>query len=184
MKPTTGYPSQPFITRHEFEVVCPETTIIILEKCTKHRIKNLEKLRNLSLMRHGQATDATIQFFQQTKRGPQHKKPIIRLFANSKPASAFNEEQLTSILQSNSSLQLHELHAKDTSKGTKERVKMTATEEASLAVDEQNRRRCQKHYVLLPKTPKPQARDCHFIIEIKCNSSTEDSVFLPQIFCL
>jgi hypothetical protein len=135
MKPTTGYPSQPFVTRHEFEVVCPETTIIILEKCTKHRIRNPEKLQHLSAMRNGSATEATVRFFQQTKRGPQHKQPIIRLFANSIPASKFNEEQLTSILRSSSS-SLQKLYAKDTLKGTKDVVKMTATEEASLPVDE------------------------------------------------
>jgi hypothetical protein len=136
MKPTTGYPSQPFVTRSAFEAVCLETTIIILEKCTKHRIKNPEKLQHLGLMRHGQATDATIQFFQQTKRDPQHKKPIIRLFANSKPASTFNEERLASILRSNSALLLQHLHAKDTLKGTNDVVKMTATEEAFLPVDD------------------------------------------------
>ena len=136
MKPTTGYPSQPFITRSEFPALCPETTIIILEKCTKHRIKNPEKLQHLGLMRKGQATEATVQFFQKTKRDPQHKKTIIRLFANSRPASLFNEERLKSILQSNSTPIWHNLHAKDTLKGTNDVVKMTATEEASLPVDD------------------------------------------------
>jgi len=136
MKPTTGYPSQPFITRSEFAALCPETTIIILEKCTKHRIKNPEKLQHLGLMRKGQATEATLQFFQKTKLDPQHKKTIIRLFANSRPASTFNEERLKSILQSNSTLILQHLHAKDTLKGTNDVVKMTATEEASLPVDD------------------------------------------------
>jgi hypothetical protein len=134
-KPTPGYPSQPFVTRHEFEVVCPETTIIILEKCTKHRIKNPIKLQHLGLMRNGQATEATVQYFQQTTRDPKHKKPIIRLFANSKPAAAFNEERLTSILRSSSSF-VEILQAKDTLKVTKDVVKMTASEEASLPVDE------------------------------------------------
>jgi ATP-dependent exoDNAse (exonuclease V) alpha subunit len=87
-------------------------------------------------MRKGQATEATVQFFQKTKRDPQHKKPIIRLFANSKPASTFNEERLESILQSNSTLLVQHLHAKDTLKGTNDVVKMTATEEASLPVDD------------------------------------------------
>jgi hypothetical protein len=140
MKPTTGYPTQPFVTRHEFEVACPETTIIILEKCTKHRIKNPIKLQHLGLMRNGQATEATVQYFQQTTRDPQHKKPIIRLFANSKPASAFNEERLTSISRSgntgSSFVDILNLQAKDTLKGTKEKVKMTASEETSLPVDE------------------------------------------------
>ena len=135
MRPTQGYPSQPFITRNEFEVVCPETTVIILEKCTKHRIKNPKKLDQLGVMRHGQATEATVSFFQQTKCIYQQKKPIIRLFANSRPAATFNNDKLTSILKSNSS-DLQELHAKDTLKGTANKVRMTATEEASLPVDE------------------------------------------------
>jgi hypothetical protein len=52
MKASTGYPSQPFVTRDIFAAVCPETTIIVLDKCTKHRIKNPLKLHHLNLMRH------------------------------------------------------------------------------------------------------------------------------------
>jgi len=133
MKATVGYPSQPFIARDAFEVVCPETTIIVLEKCTNHRIKNPLKLHHLGLMRHGQATQATVDFFHQG-RIPPRTQPVIRLFSNSSPAAKFNDEKLTSITKKNPSA-LKKLHAKDNLKGTTTAVKMTTTEEASLPVD-------------------------------------------------
>jgi hypothetical protein len=133
-KATPGYPSQAFLTRQAFENVCPETQIIVLEKSTNHRIKNLTKLHHLGLMRLGKATEATVAFFKEV-RIPHRPHPVLRLFANSSPAAKFNDEKLTATIKSNPSAKLVQLFAKDTLKGTTTAAKMTDSEEHSLAAD-------------------------------------------------
>ena len=133
-KATPGYPSQAFLTRQAFENVCPETQIIVLEKSTNHRIKNLTKLHHLGLMRLGKATEATVAFFKEV-RIPHRPHPVLRLFANSLPAAKFNDEKLTATIKSNPSAKLVQLFAKDTLKGTTTAARMTDSEEHSLAAD-------------------------------------------------
>ena len=134
MKATTGYPSQPFLTRNQFQIVCPETQIIVLEKCLKLRIKNPIKLAHLARMRLGKATQETVNFFLQERITPQ-QQPVTRLFANTQPAARFNDDKLQEILNSNKQLQLEKLHANDTFKDSGTLAKMSFAEEASLPVD-------------------------------------------------
>jgi hypothetical protein len=126
MKATTGYPSQPFLTRNVFQTVCPETQIIVLEKSLKHRIK----LAHLDRMRLGQATEETVDFFLKEWIA-QQQQPVTRLFANKQPAAQFNDKKLQEILRSNTLLKLDQLHAIDTCKHSGKIVKMSYTEEAS-----------------------------------------------------
>jgi hypothetical protein len=135
MKATAGYPSQPFLTRNQFETVCPETRIIVLEKSLKHRIKNPIKLAHLDRMRLGQATQDTLNFFLQERIVQNQQQPVTRLFANTQPAARFNDDKLKEILISNKQLKLEQLHANDTSKDSGTLVKMSFTEEAQLPVD-------------------------------------------------
>jgi len=134
MKATAGYPAQPFLTRNQFQIVCPETQIIVLETCLKLRIKNTVKLAHLARMRLGQATQETVDFFLQERITTQ-QQPVTRLFANTQPAARFNDNKLQEILISNKNLKLEKLHANDTSKDSKTFVKMSFAEEASLPVD-------------------------------------------------
>ena len=133
-KATAGYPSQPFLTRHAFENVCPNTQIIVLEKSTNHRIKNTTKLHHLGLMRLGQATEATVAFFKQA-RITHRPRPVLRLFANVAPAAKFNDEKLAKTFASNPGATLVTLIAKDTLKGTTTKATMTDIEENSLPTD-------------------------------------------------
>ena len=133
-KATPGYPSQAFLTRQAFENVCPETQIIVLEKSTNHRIKNLTKLHHLGLMRLGKATESTVAFFKEVQI-PHRPHPVLRLFANSSPAAKFNDEKLTATIKSNPGAKLVQLFAKDTLKGTTTAARMTDSEEHSLAAD-------------------------------------------------
>jgi hypothetical protein len=135
MKATTGYPSHPFLTRNQFQTVCPETQMIVLEKSMKHRIKNPIKLAHLHQMRLGQATGETVKFFLKEKID-QKQQPVTRLFANKQPAAQFNDEKLHEILCSNKLLKLDQLHAIDTCKHSGTTVKMSYTEEVSLPVDD------------------------------------------------
>ena len=91
MKATPGYPSQPFLTRNQFEILCPETQTIVLKKCLKLRIKNPIKLTHLARMRLGKATQETVNFFLKEQITPQ-KQPVTRLFANTQPAAWFNDD--------------------------------------------------------------------------------------------
>jgi len=134
MKATVGYPSQPFLTRNQFETLCPGTQVIVFEKSLKHRIKNPIKLAHLDKMRLGQATAETVKFFEQ-ERISQQKHPVTRLFANTKPAIQFNNDKLQEILNLNQHLQLVQLRANDTSKEFGTLVTMSSTEESSLPVD-------------------------------------------------
>ena len=134
MKATTGYPSQPFLTRNQFQIVCPATQIIVLEKCLKLRIKNPIKLAHLARMRLGKATQETVNFFLKEQITPQ-KQPVTRLFANTQPAAWFNDDKLQEILNSNKQLKLEQLYGNDTSKDSGALAKMSFAEEASLQVD-------------------------------------------------
>lgn len=134
MKATPRYPSQPFLTRNQFETLCPGTQIIVFEKSLKHRIKNPIKLAHLDNMRLGKATAETVNYFQQA-RISQQKQPVTRLFANTKPAVQFNNDKLQEILKLNQHLELVQLRANDTSKEFKTLATMSSTEEASLPVD-------------------------------------------------
>jgi hypothetical protein len=134
MKATTGYPSQPFLTRNQFQIVCPETQIIVLEKCLKLRIKNPIKLAHLARMRLGKATQETVNFFLQERITPQ-QQPVTRLFANTQPAARFNDDKLQEILNSNQQFKLETLQANDTFKDSGSLAKMSFAEEASLPVD-------------------------------------------------
>ena len=109
MKATSGYPSQPFLTRNQFEILCPETQMIVLEKCLNLRIKNPIKLAHLARMRLGKATQETVNFFLQERITPQ-QQPVTRLFANTQPAARFNNDKLQEILISNKQLKLEKLH--------------------------------------------------------------------------
>jgi hypothetical protein len=135
MKATPNYPASPFLTRDRFQEVCPNTQIIVFEKCMKYRIRNAVKLAHMEKMRLGVAQQDTIDYLKKAIIPKEHH-PVLRVFANARPAAEFNETQLNLILGKSKSLTVTVLQAKDFWTDSKFPTKMSTNEEHSLSVDD------------------------------------------------
>ena len=133
MKATPNYPASPFLTRDRFQEVCPNTQIIVFEKCMKYRIRNAEKLAHMGKMRLGVAQQDTIDYLKKAVIPEQH--PVLRVFANARPAAEFNERKLNLTLGKSNSLTVTVLQAKDFYTESKITTTMSTSEEHSLSVD-------------------------------------------------
>lgn len=134
MKATPNYPASPFLTRDRFQEVCPNTQIIVFEKCMKYRIRNAVKLAHMDKMRLGVAQQDTIDYLKKAMI-PKEQHPVLRVFANAHPAAEFNETQLNLILGKSKSLTVTVLQAKEFWTDSKIPTRMSTNEEHSLSVD-------------------------------------------------
>ena len=134
MKATPDYPGIPFLTRERFQEICP-VTFIVFEKVMKYRMENTIKLAHMGKIRLGVATQETIDWLSRVKI-PEKQQPVLRVFANAKPAATFNETQLTSILnRSKQKLTPILLQAEDFFTKSKATTQMSSKEDQMLSVD-------------------------------------------------
>ena len=133
-KATDNYPANPFLTRDRFQEVCPNTQIIAFEKCMQYRIRNAVKLAHMGKMRLGIAEQDTIDYLKRAII-PKEQHPVLRVFANARPAAEFNEKQLKLILGSSKTKSPTVLQAKDFWTDSKVATTMSAKEEQTLSVD-------------------------------------------------
>jgi hypothetical protein len=134
MKPTRDYPGIPFLTRDRFQEVCPNTQIIVFEKCMTYRIQNAVKLAHMGKMRLGIAEQDTIDYLKNAKI-PKEQHPVLRVFANARPAAEFNEQKLNLALKTSKSKSFTVLQAKDFWTDSKVATTMSANEDQSLSVE-------------------------------------------------
>ena len=134
MKPTRDYPGIPFLTRDRFQEVCPNTQIIVFEKCMTYRIQNAVKLAHMGKMRLGIAEQDTIDYLKNAKI-PKEQHPVLRVFANARPAAEFNEQKLKLAVKHSKSKSLTVLQAKEFWTDSKVATTMSANEDQSLSVE-------------------------------------------------